>query len=108
MQGVATLLLQSPAPPPTRPCPQSVRFVERGVTGAELVRMSDGELRELCAPGQQPRVLRVLRAYDTFAEIDSCGERDTACACCSRGSPIAPAARRVPVLGAAAGSLALS
>lgn len=32
------------------------------------------DLRELVAAGQQGRVLRVLRAYDTFSEIDGCGE----------------------------------
>lgn len=43
------------------------------MTGAEFVRLSDGELRELAAAGQAPRVLRVLRAHETFTDIDACG-----------------------------------
>ncbi|KAL4443968.1 hypothetical protein ABPG75_011705 [Micractinium tetrahymenae] len=54
---------------------EASRFRERGVTGAEFVRLTDADLRGLAAAGQQGRVLRVLRAYETFSEIDSCGPR---------------------------------
>lgn len=46
-----------------------------GVSGAEFVRLGDGRLRELAAPGELPRVLRVLRAHEAFADIDGCGEQ---------------------------------
>ena len=48
---------------------------------------ADGELASLVAAGQQPRVLRVLRAYESFAEIDGCGEATGLAGwfcCCSR------------------------
>lgn len=62
-----------PARHPAAPLP-----CHAGVSGAEFVRLSDGRLRELAAPGELPRVLRVLRAHEAFAEIDACGE---GCAC---------------------------
>lgn len=52
----------------------AARLAEAGVTGAEFVRLGDAQLRELAAAGQLPRLLRVLQAYETFAEIDGCGE----------------------------------
>lgn len=50
------------------------RFLAAGVTGPEFVRLNDGRLGELAAPGEVPRVLRVLKAYEAFAEVDACGE----------------------------------
>eukprot|EP00887_Chlorella_sp_A99_P001290 scaffold14.g1290.t1 len=55
------------------------RFLDRGVTGAEFVGLSDAELRALSAAAQLPRVLRVLRAWEAFREVESAaGPRDGA------------------------------
>ncbi|PSC75524.1 vacuolar 8 [Micractinium conductrix] len=55
---------------------EPARFLERGVSGSEFVHLGEGELGGLAmgAPAQA-RVLRMLRAYDAFSEIDACGTR---------------------------------
>ena len=65
-------------PPPLLPLPpalvvQASRFRDRGITGGEFVRLSDAELRALAAAAQLPRLLHVLRAWETFSEIDAAG-----------------------------------
>ncbi|KAI7844752.1 hypothetical protein COHA_001635 [Chlorella ohadii] len=52
------------------------RLAERSIGGAEFVRLTDSDLRELGGLGQSHRLLRVLRAHEAFAEIDACGTRD--------------------------------
>ncbi|GAB4818349.1 hypothetical protein N2152v2_005395 [Parachlorella kessleri] len=52
------------------------RFRQRGIGGAEFVRLSDADIRELVLAAQTPRVLRMLRAYESFDEVDCAGTRD--------------------------------
>jgi hypothetical protein len=53
--------------------PQGDWAVEHGVSGAAFVAARTAELRAWAGPSQEARLLRVLRAYETFDEIDGCG-----------------------------------
>ena len=56
------------------------------MSGSEFVHLGEGELGGLAmgAPAQA-RVLRMLRAYDAFSEIDACGTWTWWWLCCKDG-----------------------
>lgn len=52
---------------------QAQRFRERGIGGAEFVRLSDADMRDVVLAAQHGRALRMLRAYEVFDDVDSAG-----------------------------------